>query len=436
MPPKKKPIYAEGETGSPGLKQHGGFVSEEWHRSLQGTSANKVYREMSDNHPIIGGVMTLVDWLIRGVDFHVEAAEDTPEHQRVAEFVQESLDGIRCGFRSVISDAMSMMVFGWAYLEKVYKRRADGKIVWDKIEGRAQETLFRWEFDDNDNLLGMVQMAPPRYRQVFIPAEKAIHLVTRPHKRNPEGRSLLRNAYTSYYYQKNLQFVEAVGAERNLAGIPVMEAPPEIMAPNAATAEAAIRTQLQNLVQRIKQDQHAGLVIPAEVDRDGKQTGYRFRLISSSGKNPGELDAIIRRYDSRIAISLMSEFLLLGQDKVGSFALSSDKTAMFSMAISSLLDIVIEGFNCDAIPELLELNGIPASLKPTMVHGDIESANLPELASYVSSLVGVGAIEMDDGLEDYLREQASIPKKVEHPIVDTVPDPADNDGNAPEDPKR
>lgn len=46
----------------------------------------------------------------------------------------------------------------------------------------------------------------------------------------------------------------------------------------------------------------------------------------------------------------MSDFLLLGHQQVGSFALSSDKTHLFSMALGAYLDIICEVFNSQGIP--------------------------------------------------------------------------------------
>lgn len=44
-------------------------------------------------------------------------------------------------------------------------------------------------------------------------------------KDNPEGRSILRNAYRSWYFKRRIQEIEAIGIERDLAGLPVIHAP-------------------------------------------------------------------------------------------------------------------------------------------------------------------------------------------------------------------
>jgi hypothetical protein len=59
---------------------------------------------------------------------------------------------------------------------------------------------------------------------------------------------------------------------------------------------------------------------------------------------------------------------------------------------------------------LLSLNGWPVELSPRIVHGDIETPNLQELAGYVSSLVGAGALTPDAKLEEHMRELANLPE--------------------------
>ena len=37
---------------------------------------------------------------------------------------------------------------------------------------------------------------------------------------NPEGRSILRNAYFSWYFEKKIAEIEGIGIARDLAGLP------------------------------------------------------------------------------------------------------------------------------------------------------------------------------------------------------------------------
>ena len=77
-------------------------------------------------------------------------------------------------------------------------------------------------------LTGMSQMPPPDFGVLTIPLEKALHFRTTSVKNNPEGRSILRTAYRSWYFKTRIQEIEGIGIERNLAGFPVLYAPPDL----------------------------------------------------------------------------------------------------------------------------------------------------------------------------------------------------------------
>jgi hypothetical protein len=66
------------EYGRSGLRHWGGFVFEEWLQQLQqGRRAAEVYREMSDQDPIIGAILYAIQMLMRRVTWWFEE-QDTP----------------------------------------------------------------------------------------------------------------------------------------------------------------------------------------------------------------------------------------------------------------------------------------------------------------------------------------------------------------------
>ena len=162
----------------------------------------------------------------------------------------------------------------------------------------------------------------------------------------------------------------------------------------------------QEFVQNIRRDAMEGVVL---------ENGWELKLLSTGGSRQFDTSRIIERYDTRIAMTVLADFLFLGHEKAGSWALSSDKTELFSMAIGAFLDIICETFNRKAIPALMELNKnkFGNAALPELVHGDIETQNLKELGDYLKCLSEMGFITPDEELERYLREQASLPVKLD-----------------------
>jgi hypothetical protein len=415
------------ELGSTGLNRTGGIIDQEWLRQLKGSRAYQTYTEMRDNDAVIGAVLYAIESLIRQVEWTVKPAEDTDESRRAAAFLESCLLDMDVTWETFISEVLSMLPYGYSLFEVVYKirggdqddvryksRYSDGRIGWRKFAMRGQDTIEKWSFTEDGTINGAYQVAAPDYSEKFIPADKSLLFRTKVERNNPEGRSLLRNAYRSWYFLKRLQEIEAIGVERDLAGLPVMHVPIEVMSPSATAAQKSLRSNLEQVIQQIRRDEREGVVMPSELDRDGKPTGYKLSLLSTGGSRSLNTDEIIRRYESRIAMSVLAEFIMLGLDKAGSFALADSKTGLFATSLRSILETIASVVNRSAIAKLFEMNPeFHEHCWPELTYGDIETQDVEKLGRYIQSLSAAGLITPDPNLEDALREIASLPVSAE-----------------------
>src|SRR4051812_23111461 len=76
------------ELGTTGLKRSAGYVDEEFLPQLRGRKAVQVYREMSDNSPIVGAELFAIKNLLRDVDFPVVPAGKSRDHANAAKLVE------------------------------------------------------------------------------------------------------------------------------------------------------------------------------------------------------------------------------------------------------------------------------------------------------------------------------------------------------------
>lgn len=407
------------EIGRVGQRRYGGTFYEEFLYELRGKKGVEVYREMSENDDIVGAIIFAIEMLVRQCVWNVEPGGDTAKDKEGAEFVKSCMNDMQDTWIDTISEILSFLSYGWSYHEIVYKRRMgntkdprtkskfnDGLIGWKKLPIRAQETLYQWEYDNEDNLLGMTQQPPPDFGTFTIPIEKALLFRTKSRKNNPEGRSILRNAYRPWYFKRRIQEIEGIGIERDLAGFPVIYGPEELDLWNKDDEVAAeILEVLTDVVKNIRRDEMEGLVLPF---------GYKLDLLSSGGTRQFDTNAIINRYDTRIAMTVLADFIFLGHDKTGSWALSSDKTELFAVAIGTFLDIICETFNRQGIPALIDINGqhfAGITEYPKMTHGDIEDADITKVATFIKDMTGIGVLVPDDGLEDYIRQVGHLPER-------------------------
>lgn len=423
---------AKGEVGRIGQLRYGSggansIFFEEFLPELRGIKGVHAYSEMADNDATVGAILFAIEMLMRKCEFHVEPSGNNAKDKEAAEFVESCMNDMERTWTDTLSEFLSFLTYGWSYHEIVYKRRVgkttspitnskhtDGLIGWRKLPIRAQDTLYGWEYkDDSDDLIGMTQAPPPNFKKFTIPIEKALHFRTRSRKDNPEGRSILRTAYRAYYFKKRLEEIEGYGMERDLAGFPVLYAPAEmdIWSEDPEAMQALARAEA--IVSSIRRDAREGLVLPGGYEQG---TGWKLELLSSGSRRQFDTNAIIDRYDKRIATSVLADFVLLGQQAVGSFALADTKTQIFAMAIGTYLDIICEVFNNQAIPRLIDLNGEHfkgITDYPQMVHGDIEERDLAQFGAFIEQMVGAGVLTPDEELEAEIRRAANLPEKIE-----------------------
>ena len=431
------------EIGRVGQRRYGGIFYEEFLSELRGRKGAEVFTEMSNNDETIGAILFAIEMLVRQASWNVEPGGSTAKDREAAEFVKSCMDDMQQTWIDTISEILSFLTYGWSFHEIVYKRRMgrtkdnrtsskydDGLIGWMKLPIRSQETLYQWEYDDQDNLIGMTQMPPPDFGLITIPMTKAMLFRTRSRKDNPEGRSILRTAYRSWYFKRRIQEIEGIGIERDLAGLPVITTPEGMDIWDKDDEDMnAIRAGLEAMVKNIRRDSTEGLVLPF---------GYSFELTSTGGSRQFDTNSIIARYDTKISQTVLADFIQLGHESVGSFALSSDKTNLFSMAICAFLDIICQTFNSQGIPALIDINGdhfAGVTDYPRLTHGDIEDVDLATMATFIKDMTSIGVIIPDESLEDYVRQLGKLPKRT----TDTVPmearRAAQQQGNEPPEPE-
>ncbi|MCA1557533.1 MAG: hypothetical protein LC731_03215, partial [Acidobacteria bacterium] len=390
---------------------------------LAGRRWRKVVREMTSNDPVISAVLFAIEMLVRQVTWDIKAASEKQEDQEAADFLRGALfEDMSQSWADTVAEILSFLPWGWNFTEIVYKRRSgdvadptrksrftDGRIGWRKWATRAQETLEHWDFDDEGGVQAMIQSPPPDYALRTIPIEKALLFRTSTRKGNPEPPGILRSCYRPWYFKSRIENIEGIGIERDLAGLPIAFAPPELFKSNASAADKELLATLQKIVTSIKRDEQEGLVFPLVYDKVSRKPLYDLKLLSSGGRRQFDTDKVIQRYDQRILMTCLADFLLLGSKSVGSFALSSDKTDLFGVALGAWVDSIAAIVNRHAVPRLFRLNGRPTDKLPELTHGDIESPNLVELGDYIQKISGTGVTLTPEQQQWLLQQVKGMP---------------------------
>jgi len=425
------------EIGVTGLNRFGGTIAEELLSQLSDLyKSNKAFKEMRDNDPIVGAIMFATDMYIRKTRWYVKAGGISQKALAKAEFLdscKDDFDGQN--WNDIISEILSMLVFGWSTAEKVYKIRNkkngskynDNKIGWKRWGFRAQETLFEWIYnEENHELAGLIQSDPVTGRNITIPMEKLLLFRTKIRKDNPQGASIFRNAYKPYWYKKKLEEFEAIGLEHSAVGVLCGWVPKKVI---TDSSEATLKNHFGDAIRKIQTGKGASILLPLEYnDKGDKKFDLTFLSTSNDSSKIAQIGEVINRYDTRIAQTVMYEIMMVGTGKTGSFALAESKSNAFVMALTTFLEIIKTVINENAVKELLELNGFDTNEEmPTFEFMPIVKADLKEVGQYLKDLATAGAkIWPNRSLQKFIMEIANMPVQTDEEMEEQIQEKEDD----------
>ena len=407
-----------GELGTSGLAHWGGRLHEEFLQAWKSSQKQKTIKEMQTD-AVVSASFLVYSLLIRQASWEIQAAAEDNLAQEHAEFARSVLfDDMSHTWDHALSETLTMLAWGWSFLEIVYKKRqgesrnpaqhsqfTDGRIGLRKLALRSQDTLDYWALDEEGGIQALHQWDAnsPGHLQSTIPIEKALLFRTSMHKGSPEGQSLLRSAFISWFQKKHIAQLQAIGIERDAAGLPVVRVPNDIL---TLTDHAATLTAYKKLAVNLRNDEQAGVVLPSDRDEHGQYL-YGLDLLSAAGAKQFDTVGVLKWLDLQILLSLMTDVIIVGHEQVGSFALASSKTSLLSFALGGIMQSITTVVNRHLMPRLWRLNGLPLATMPQLIHGDIETQSLEEISNFVLRLSQAG-FQVDD-LENEVRRRTGFP---------------------------
>lgn len=388
-----------------------GLRADDFLTDLRGERGIRRLREMSENDPVFGAILSAMDLMIRSTPWRIEGG--SAQANELVDYCLNNLEDVT--FEMFISDVLSFLPYGFSVFEIVGRRPSENRNGWVTLKSlapRAQWTIDRFETDRTGKILGVWQLAATG--SAYIPYDKMLHFRTASHQNDPAGRSVLRTAYTSWYYKNRIQEIEAIAIERELNGLPIFRIPSEYLSPDASADQRAFAAKVATMGRDVKRNEQGFMVLPSDLyeDADGKLTNQRmveFELAASKGTRDIKPGEVIIRYQQNMATSALADFVLLGMNDRGSFALSKSKADLFLKALTGYVDAIASVLNRKLIPKLMGWNGLPMSDAPKIVPGRVAPVDLTELGNYIARVAGVGINLSDESSEEFIRTAAGLP---------------------------
>lgn len=415
-----------GSTGQSGIvRTDGAFAQDEILRNLQFPQGMYVYREMRDNSPIIGAMMFAINSIIKTVTFESKAADESPKAQEYASHLQSCLGDMEKPFPKYISEFFTMLVFGFSLNAIEFKKRigqgyepefeskyGDGKWGFRGFPTRAQETITGWRYLDENNPSRVTHAVQQNIEgrtldSYDLDLNKCLHFRVDTNKDNPESRSILRNAYLPWFYVKHYERDQALRISHDARGLPIFYMPAQAMGSAALPGEKQLSNSINSMIRNLHDGKQKGIKLPSDRDQMGNKL-YEVEYLNRDSNGTYDVEAIIQRHSKEMLQTVLADFIEMGNTSVGSFALSSNKTKMFSVAVSGWLDEIVHGFQ-KAIKQLGVLEGWDPALLPTLTYSDIESVDLDVYGTFLEKMAKAGIIIPDDLLEEAVRKESGLP---------------------------
>lgn len=359
-------------------------------------------------------------------DFKILYNRDSRKSKKAAEFVEYALKNLanQQTLRDIARSAATFNEYGFSIFEKVYRTEPDtsryaGYITIDKIAFRPQCSLSRskpWVFDADGKTLKGINQSSLAFSNlqngmlgdtlsiirkltngddVFIPVNKLMIMSLGGTESNPAGVSPLVGCYRAFREKILIENLETIGASKDLGGIIELKIPSQILnkaAIDPTSPEAAMVQGLMADAANAHAGEQAYFILPSDLNNQGgKQYEMSLKGIDGAGKQYSTQELVNSRKKA-ILDRFGAGFINLGNDGQGSYNLSESKQTIHGHFVQRDIDIIVEAFNKNLIPQLLALNDIRLSDEdmPRLKPGLIQEVDMEGFSKFVQRIGAVG----------------------------------------------
>ena len=387
--------------GSFGTASYGGYVSEDYLSTLRGRRRADVFDQMRRSDPQVAMCLASVKNPLKSATWEIEPADDSAEATADAELIEHILfNDLDQSWVDFVSEALTCVDFGHSVFEVIHKATLNHKKFGSyngikSLAFRSQRTLERWNLDETTgDLISISQYAYGDLdRYVDIPAANLIVFTIQKEGGNYEGISALRPCYGPWFRKNNYLKLNAIGIEKFAVPTPLAEIPD-------GKQNSTQYVNLINSLQSYLTHQNNYLTYP---------TGWKITL-NSNTYDPSKVETSIDNEDKRMTKSFLANFLDLGTNGGGSYAMSNDLSDFFLSGLDHIASKIEGPINQHLIPQLIMMNRGQRENYPKLKHSGVSDKAGKELAEILQLTGQNKFITPDDSTEDHLRKRFKLPK--------------------------
>ena len=406
--------------GTSGTDISGGQFFEEYLAALASqTEAADTWDEMRRSDDQVKMLLRVVKNPILSARWFVSSATEDEQDKKIAEFVQFALfdnmgtDEHPKTFAKFQREALSAVEFGYALFEITNKIVIDhpefGSYIGLKgVDWRSPKTIEEWNIAKDGRLIAVRQTDnSERAQDVWIPGKFILHIAPEMEGDNYEGISMLRPIYGNWLRKDILRKINMIGYERAATGIPIGVIP---RGQENSTAQAKLEDSMSRFVAHERQY----MTVPEGFNIDSLKIEH----------DGDDLQKSIEAENVGMAKSFLANFMELGLNGTGSYALGTDLSDIFLSGISVYSDSIATAMNAKLIPMLVKLNfGEQAKYPELKIEGINDKAGR-EFAEIIGMLKDRGLLQITDELQELVHKRYKLPdfdKELASAAVDSNP---------------
>lgn len=287
--------------------------------------------------------------------------------------------------------ALTMLPFGHAYFEQVYRIAPDGYADLRKLAFRPQRTISQINVARDGGLVSLEQHMASGLpvgggisgsrASAGIPVNRLVAYVLDREGGNWLGISLLRPAYKNWLLKDRALRSWSISIDRNGVGVPVYE---------AGTKETSLDAG-QDIATKARGGSNAGAAIPNGADLSFK--GVEGMTV--------DINAFVRYQDEQIARAVLAHFLNLGT-QTGSWALGSTFADFFTLSLQAIAEDFRDVSNAHIVEDLVDVNYGPDEPAPRIHFDEIGSRG--GVDTELEQLRQLAGLDDDEALTQFLRQ--------------------------------
>jgi len=371
-------------------------VTSEYDSELQGNTGSCNFKIMSKSDTTIGGIISSYKNPILSANWVIEEIPDATEDELKTIEVLNSWFFDKTDFGTLLNSILDMLPIGFSLFEQYYTKysRDNSVYMMPILSERVQQSIYRIDYDKE-----IVEQRDSQGSIIEIPFSSLVFFTFRKEGNDRRGVSLLRNSYYDYKDKKEIKVVAKKGITRGMLGLPVGKVPISV-----GTEDEAYK-DFEDLVIDLGSREDNALSDSAIIPEN-----YTLEILKTDFKIE-DLKEYLAYYDSSMVMSVLTQFLTLGQGSSGgSYSLGRDQSDMFLDGLQFVIDYIEEIFNKEIIEKTVFFNFPNVDPTKFKLRGlNLNKKNNKEFADTIKVLLDSGIIKARPEDEVMLRNMYKFP---------------------------